>query len=183
MSERSDHRSCGCSRSVVRLAGRTRWLPVLLVLAACHAGPVPADPLQWTIGAWHGVRRSADGVDAAMMLRVEPMADGVGQVECLRVEDRSAPYVGFAVRSRAADSGRWMMVYVNSPQRSFARLEGEVSGSRSTWTSLTAAPTRLSQLGFERIDADHWRRTQSVSEDGGQTWRVLFTDELERNRE
>ena len=33
------------------------------------------------------------------------------------------------------------------------------------------APTELLPDGL-------WRRTMSVSEDGGLTWRVLFTDEL-----
>ncbi len=42
--------------------------------------------------------------------------------------------------------------------------------------------TRESRVEIERVDANRWRRTQRVSEDGGTTWSVSFTDELERNR-
>jgi len=33
----------------------------------------------------------------------------------------------------------------------------------------------------ERLDPNHWRRTQFISEDAGKTWKLLFTDDLERD--
>ena len=115
-----------------------------------------------------------------MTLRVEPLPFGEGQVECLRVEGERGPYTGFATRTRDVATGRWVMVYTNAPRRTFARLEGEIAGARSTWTSTTVEPGRGSRLVSERLGPDAWRRTQLVSQDGGATWQELFTDELAR---
>jgi hypothetical protein len=164
---------------------RVRWSGCTLLvaaLAACQSAAVDADPMGWTVGTWRGTRRAADGSSAEpMKLRVEPLPSGAGQIECLRVEGASGPYVGFAVRMPDPDTGRWTMVYANSAQRAFARLVADRAEALDSWTSTTAAPGHGSRLTFERIDDDHWRRTQQVSEDAGRTWTVLFTDELERD--
>jgi len=142
-----------------------------------------AATFDWTLGNWHGVRRAAaDGSTAAMIVRVEPLADGIGQTEILRVEGTggAAPYIGFSVRSFDVARARWSMTYVNSPERAFARLLGEVEGVRATWTSITSA--HGSRLVSERLDDGRWRRQQFTSADGGRTWTLLFTDELERDR-
>jgi hypothetical protein len=171
-------------------APRRSIVPVLLLLASCRtAEPLPAS-FDWTVGTWTGARRAGEeAVAAPMTLRVEALPGAAGQVECLRVEAPSGPYLGFAIRRFDPASGRWGMLYANSPGRTFARLEGElagapgaeVDGSSSLWTSTTTAPPRGSRLVSERIGADRWRRTQLVSEDGGATWRVLFIDELVRD--
>jgi hypothetical protein len=156
-------------------------LGLLGATAGCSARDVASDPLAWTVGNWHGVRRSADdGEEAPMAVRVESLPDGGGQVEILRVEGASGPYVGFALRVKDAQ-GEWTMVYASSPGRPFARLEGQVGEGSSTWTSVTPGRTRESRLVSERVDRQRWRKTQQVSDDGGATWRVLFTDELERD--
>jgi hypothetical protein len=150
--------------------------------AARGAATDAAAAFDWTLGNWHGVRRAAaDGSTAAMTVRVEPLADGIGQVEILRVEGTggAAPYVAFTVRSFDAARGRWSMTYANSPSHAFARLLGEVDGPRAAWTSPTSTGSRLVS---ERLDDDHLRKQQFTSADGGRTWTLLFTDELERNQ-
>src|SRR5262245_43181400 len=114
-----------------------------------------------------------------MTVRVEPLADGAGQVECLRVETKGGLYVGFTLRLRDEEGG-WLMVYANSTRRTFGRLVGEVDAQRSTWNSVTPGRTGESRFVSERV-GDSWRRTQLVSSDGGATWQVLFTDELQRD--
>lgn len=180
---RSHLRRCEGRRPTTSM--NRRWIGVwLLALAAgpgCQTAGAVGDPLEWTLGTWRGTRVAADGSAAEpMTLRVERLASGAGQVECLRVEGASGPYVGFAIRSRDPDTGRWTMVYANSAQHRFARLEADLSAAAGTWTSVTAEPGRDSRLVFERVGEDHWRRTQLVSTDAGRTWQVLFTDELER---
>jgi hypothetical protein len=74
------------------------------------------------------------------------------------------------------------MLYANSTRETFARLEGQVETDRVTWQSVTPGRTRESRIVTERLNTNQWRRTQRVSGDGGRTWRVLFTDELERKK-
>ena len=153
---------------------------VLMLLAACQrSSTTSSDELNWAIGTWHGTRRADDdGQDVPMTVRVEHLADG--QVERLQVELTPRPYVGFTVRSRDA-AGQWTMIYANSTRPTIGRLQGKLESNRSTWESITADQSHGSRFVSERLDANRWRRTQFVSEDGGKTWKVLFTDELERD--
>jgi hypothetical protein len=116
-----------------------------------------------------------------MTVRVEWLADGIGQSEILRVEGAGGapPYVGFTVRSFDEVRLRWLMTYVNTPTHASVRLLGEIDGARTTWTSRASIGSRLVS---ERLDDDHWRKQQFTSADGGRTWTLLFTDELERDR-
>lgn len=69
----------------------------------------------------------------------------------------------------------------NSTRETISRLAGAVDADRSTWTSDdSSAPRHLSRVISERLEKGRWRRSNFVSEDGGETWRLLFTDELER---
>lgn len=159
-------------------------LPILLAAvltpAACRAPDAPDSGLDWLLGDWHGTRRHGDdGSAAGLRVRVEPLAEGHGQVERVQVEGEAQPYVGFAVRTPGGP-GRWTMAYANATRDSISRLAGEVAGDRATWRSSTPGDARESRLEVERLGPDAWRRTQSVSEDGGRTWRVLFTDEVRR---
>ena len=113
-----------------------------------------------------------------MTVRVEPLANG--QVERLQVDLTPRPYVGFTVRSRDV-AGQWTMIYANSTRPTIGRLQGKLESNRSTWESITADKSRGSRFVSEQLDANHWNRTQFVSEDGGKTWRELFTDKLERD--
>jgi hypothetical protein len=116
-----------------------------------------------------------------MTVHVESLPDGPGQVERLQVQLGDSSYVGFTVRVPSGKDGRWIMVYANSSRETFGRLEGEVAVGRVTWRSVTPGRKREGRTSIERLDADRWRRTHEVSEDGGKTWRVLFTDELQRD--
>lgn len=160
----------------------SRLLTAVLATAAisCTALPAP-DSFSWTVGHWHGARSSGeDGRAAPMTVLVEPLGDGSGQVECLRVEASGGPYVGFTIRRRD-DAGAWRMVYVNSTEHAFARLDASTYESKTTWSSVSGARLRESRLISERIGENRWRKTQQFSDDGGTSWKVLFTDELERD--
>jgi hypothetical protein len=154
----------------------------LLSLTACGR-PAPAASLDWMLGDWHGVRRDgSDGSEAPMTSHIASIDAGPGQVERVHVAPEGGePYTGFAVRVPAATGGGWVMLYANSARETFARLEGVVATNRVTWRSVTPGRERESGSVVERLDANHWRRTQRVSEDGGRTWRVLFVDELRRD--
>jgi hypothetical protein len=171
-------------RQPARRQASVRLLAIgIAALAACAGPDAGSESLDWTVGTWHGIRRDgADGTEAPMTLLVEALPGGHGVVERIQVEGGGTPYVGFGVRHFDPASRQWTQLYANASRPTFARLEGTVDGDRSTWNSVTAGPGRSSRLVAERLGADRWRRTQQVSEDGGRTWRVLFTDELERDR-
>lgn len=161
-----------------------RYCALLLLglFAISCAAPTTEDPLGWTIGHWHGTRRdAADGSEAAMQVVVEPLGDGGGQFERVEVASGERPYVGFSVRRRLP-SGRWLMLYGNVSRPSLARYEGDLLGAVLTMHSVTPGRTREGRLVLERLGDDGWRRTQSVSTDGGRTWSVLFVDELQSDR-
>lgn len=153
------------------------------------AAPSPEDAFDWTQGSWEGVRRDgADGSEAPMRLWVNLILDGAGQTRELRVIDGENTYRGFSVVMLERETGRWAEVYVNDVHGRFVRLEGEIevtgpSGAeKSVWRPLDPGRERESKLLSERLGSDGWRRTMSVSDDGGATWRVLWTDELKRRR-
>lgn len=152
-------------------------------LAAHETGEgEPHDDLDWTVGTWEGFREDgADGTRAPMTLRVEEILAGAGLVEHLEVTHGGGVYRGFSVTVFDPEAGTWVRQYVNSSRGRFVRLEGEVDGDRSTWRSTTPGRARESRLVSERLDdGRRWRRTQQVSEDGGETWRTLWQDELDR---
>jgi len=116
-----------------------------------------------------------------MAVHVEPLPDGIGQIERLTVRRESRdPYVGFTIRQTDGGPRAWIMLYAYSTRGSIGRLAGKIEGDRSVWTSRTAVPPAGSRFVSERVGERGWKRTQYVSEDGGASWSVLFTDELER---
>lgn len=162
-------------------------LPVLLLAVALALPAGAADgnegreSLEWTIGAWHGVRQGADGGEAApVRLRVEPILGGAGLVEHLEVTHEGGVYRGFAVNAYSEDENLWLRRYTSAGRGEFAELEGTVDGERSTWRSVSPGRSRESRLTSELIGPNRWRRTHRISEDGGETWRVLWRDDLER---
>src|SRR5256885_7809409 len=77
-----------------------------------------------------------------------------------------------------------MLFFFFSSRRRHTRLQGDwssdvCSSDLSTWESSSAA--HGSRFISERLDPNHWRRTQFISEDAGKTWKLLFTDDLERD--
>ena len=160
----------------------------LLLLGACQgtesAASVDARPdraLDWSLGTWRGVRRDGrDGSTASMIMRVEPVLDGGGQVRHIEIRHDHGVYRGFAVQVYDPDRARWVRRYVNAVRWRFAELEGDVSSDRGIWRSTSPGRTRDSRLVSERPGPDRWRRTMHVSADGGKTWQVLWIDELRR---
>ena len=161
----------------------------LALFASCQ-GPVPGPDegapnperaLDWTVGAWEGVRRdAADGDEAPMVMRVAEIMDGAGQTREMEIVHDGGVYRGFCVQVYDPSLGCWVRQYVNDVRRRYARLEGTVEGERSVWRGASAERTRESRVVSERTAPDTWRRTMSVSEDGGETWRPLWIDELVR---
>jgi hypothetical protein len=150
------------------------------VFAGCQKSIPPTEELNWAIGTWHGKRQAAeDGKNVPMTVRVEQVPGG--QVERLQVDLTPRPYIGFTLRSRDPASGRWTMIYANSTRQTIGRLDGKLEAKRSTWESVGPDGSHASRFVSEQLDANHWRRTQFVSEDAGKTWKTLFRDELERD--
>ena len=137
-----------------------------------------------TIGAWEGLRRDiADGTETRMVMRVEPLPGGDGQFRSLEVFGDRGTYHGAAVQRFDPGQGCWVRRYTNSATRPFARYRAtEVDGDRSVWRSVSPGRTRESRLVSEHLPDGVWRRTMSVSADGGRTWRGLWIDELRRKR-
>lgn len=122
----------------------------------------------WTLGEWHGVRRSADdGREDPMTMRVFAVLGGVGQLRELEVRHSGGVYRGLAVQVYEAKEDRWVRQYVNDVHRTYARLEGRVEEGRWVWRSATPGRTRDSRVVSERVGPDRWRRTVSRSDRRG----------------
>jgi hypothetical protein len=140
-------------------------------------------PLDWCLGKWTGTRRdAATGQAVKLDLRVEPILGGVGQIEHLETGQDQASYLGFTVRMPTEKPAKWSMTYWNSKRMDPAHLTGDVEASRSTWRSSAADQTRQSHLLSEQLQSGGWRRTMSISRDRGQSWQILWVDELHRPR-
>lgn len=174
-------------------AARTLLLAAALLLpaAAGAAGAPAAEAVEperlfdWNLGTWKGVRKNAEeGTEAPMILWANRVLGGAAQTREIEIRHSGGVYRGFSVLALDRDAGTWVEQYLNDVQRRFVRLEGEIEqdGARSIWRSAAPDRGRQSRLVSERLDRDTWRRTMSVSEDGGETWRVLWIDELTRGR-
>lgn len=177
-----------------------RALPLALLLLTAGAGggaaaqdegrspdPPVAEELAWMVGAWEGARHDGEAGDddpgAPLDLRFERILGGAGYAEHLEITHDGGVYRGFAAVVFDPEAGTWVRQYVNAARGRFVRLEGTVEGGVSTWRSAPgdgAPPERLSKQVSERLDGDRWRRTLYRSDDGGETWRVLWRDELAR---
>jgi len=105
---------------------------------------------------------------------------GAGTEERIEVEEGSPRYLGIYLEVSDSKGEKSTIVYVNARRRNFSRLEGIASAEGGEWTSVTAVAPHGSRMRIERTGKDSWKRTQMVSEDGGKTWSVLFTDEMRR---
>lgn len=156
---------------------------------ADETGPEPhedapaslARAFDWTVGVWKGVRRDGGRGDGEpMTMIVEPILGGDGQIRRIEVGAGDRIYQGFAVQVPDAERGIWVRRYVNRGRGWFSSLEGRIEGGESIWTSVTPGRSRESRLVSRLTGKDGWARTMSVSEDGGRSWRTLWTDELHR---
>ena len=138
-------------------------------------------PFAWTLGTWRGQRIEAATGDAApMTLTVRPILGGAGRLEELEVTHARGVYRGVHLILREVERERWVSHYANEAKGALVSMEGSAEGETFAWRSVAPARTRESRLVYERCGPDGWRRTQQFSEDGGQEWTVLFTDELIR---
>ena len=163
---------------------------VAIALAALVAQPPssiqapasgPQHALDWQVGEWEGTRRDAgDGSESRMVMRVETILGGAGQTREMEIVHDGGVYRGFCVQVFDPEREVWVRRYVNDVRRSYASLEGVSEDDRSLWRSTSPGRARESRLVSERPGPGQWRRTMSVSEDGGATWRVLWIDELRR---
>lgn len=150
------------------------------VIGLSGAQSDPARALDWTLGQWEGTRENgANGSQEPMTMRVESILGGAGQARHLEVRGTGGIYRGFSVQIYDADRDVWARQYVNNARGTFSSLQGKVeSETRSVWAS--ESPRRRSRLISERLGQDGWRRTMTISEDGGATWRTLWIDQLRR---
>jgi hypothetical protein len=171
-------------------------LVVLLLLPACRASAsrlspsaAPADdPFAWTVGTWRGARiEAATGTREPMMVRVRPVLGGAARLQELEVTHAEGVYLGLHVVLRepsgageTGDEPRWVSHYANAVRGRLTPLVCERVAEPSVWRTIAPGRTREARLTEERPSPDRWRREQAFSEDGGATWTVLFTDELER---
>jgi len=118
-----------------------------------------------------------------MVLRARPILDGAGTLEELEVTHSGGTYRGLHILLYEPERERWVRHYANAVHGRMVPLEGRRGGVLWIWRSTSPGRSRESRLLDERPAENRWRRTQQVSEDGGMTWRVLFTDELQRVRE
>lgn len=165
-------------------------MALALLTAACAA---PADtaeplaahttPLDWTLGDWHGVRSDGDA-ENPIRVRVTPILGGAGQLREMWVEHDGGTYRGMSIQLREAATGEWTRYYANDVRGRLVtlRAQGEVGGDVSVWRSDPNASGRSSENRSERIGDSGWRSTVSRTADGGDTWSVVFVDELERVR-
>lgn len=130
---------------------------------------------------WRGVRRDfRDGSEAPIEVEVEPILDSRGRLERLKIGSNEDPYLGLAVELFDPQTKIWQRYYSNNVTLKFIEMIGEARGERTIWHRSKLEDSRRSRMVSERIEPDRWRRTQSVSDDGGRTWTVLWEDELQR---
>lgn len=143
----------------------------------------PQQQFEWMFGDWEGVRTSSDGVEKPITIHVESILGGAGLTE--RIEVKIAEdniYRGHLIQVFDTTQNRFVRQYVNDSRGRFVRLDGEIkSEDKSHWTS--SSPKGISLLESERTEPNRWQRTQSISEDDGQTWKIIFVDKLVRKNE
>jgi hypothetical protein len=138
---------------------------VLLIVVSCQgSSPDVAHYLDWTLGTWEGVRRDvADETEAAMIMRVEPLAGGGGQIRALEVRGGGSVYHGTSVQRFDGATGTWLWQYTNSATRAFALYRGRIEADRGVWRSISPGRQRESRLMSERLAEGRWRRREPVS--------------------
>lgn len=163
------------------------WIAPIALFLGCQSlsqAPRPSNTLEgfaWTHGTWKGTRvDEGDGSTASMVLQVSPILAGAGTLEELEVTHSGGVYRGLHVRLYEPESERWVSHYANAVHGRMVPLEGRQDGERWIWRSTSPTRRRESRLLDERPGEGRWRRTQEVSEDDGESWRILFTDELVR---
>jgi hypothetical protein len=153
-------------------------LALLLLAAPALAQP---DAFDWTVGTWEGVRREGlTGVEEPLRLEVESVLGGTGFMRRLEVEGEQGVYRGLSVQVYDPERDRWLWQYTSEGRGWFAEYAAEeIDGTRSVWLP-TEPRVRSSRLTSELVSSEHWRRTMEVSDDGGETWRLLWVDEMDR---
>ena len=142
-----------------------------------------ASSLDWTLGEWTGTRRArADSRDHPLRVRVTPILGGAGNLREMWVDTGGEPYHGMSIQLREAQTGQWTRYYANDVQGILVRLRANeyLADGPVRWNSGPNDKGRRSENLSQHPDADTWISTVSRTTDGGETWQVLFVDELKR---
>jgi len=141
----------------------------------------PAGALAWLFGEWRGFRfEPSSGERAPVVARITPILAGAGEQETIDIQTSNGLYHGLYTEVTEPKSGKSVIIYVNSNRRSFARLEGNATSNGGEWLNVVIEGAHRSKLVYERPTPRTWRRTQYVSEDSGQSWSILWVDDLKR---
>jgi len=141
----------------------------------------PGGALVWLFGEWRGFRfEPSSGERAPVVARITPILAGAGEQETLDIQTSKGLYHGLYTEVTEPKTGKSVIIYVNSNRRSFARLEGNATSNGGEWLNVVTEGAHRSKLVYERPTPRTWRRTQYVSEDSGQSWSILWVDDLKR---
>lgn len=179
------------SEGVCARPGRFRWAARALgvglagVLLGCRAprleGSADRTPFNWLVGDWQGRRRNPDSDSSApLQVQVRSILGGRGQSEELSLAADAGTAHACILRIPGAQPARWIAIEVDDARVGHSVADGIVTGTTSTWTTRSANPQEIVLTTFERLGPGAWQRTSQVSYDGGETWRLLWIDELQR---
>lgn len=157
---------------------RVAALAAVLLVAPALGQP---DAFDWTVGAWEGVRRDGGrGPGVPVHVTVEEVLGGSAFLRRLEVDGETGVYRGLSVQVWDPQRDLWRWSYTSEGRGWFAEYTAdEIDGTRSVWTP--AEPrVRDSRVTVELTPDGLWRHTMEVSDDGGESWRVLWVDELRR---
>lgn len=159
--------------------------------------------LAWLAGSWHGegfgghfeevwsppsagtmvgsfkLVRGNEPVMYELVL-IRPGESGL-EMRHLEVHHDGGVYRGFSAQVWQPDPGRWVRQYVNDISRTYAVLEGKERDGASIWRPADPSGQKRSRLREELSSGRTWHREMSVSDDGGESWRVLWVDTLQRD--
>ncbi|MEZ5962625.1 MAG: hypothetical protein R3F56_02150 [Planctomycetota bacterium] len=156
-----------------------------LALVGCRApridGAGDRTPFVWLLGEWYGTRRHSEtGALAPIHVEVRPILGGRGQTEDLQMGDGTGLAYASTTRVPGSLPTRWIALQVDDRHVGHVVADGVVTGTTSTWTQRDPSQGSLVVTVIERLGPDAWRRTLHESNDGGDTWRTLWVDDVHR---
>jgi len=158
---------------------RVFYLFILLLLSQTiwAQGPQNKKDLSWMIGEWSGRRvDQADGSRGDMNLEVRSILDGAGLLSEMEIAHDGGVYRGIWIQVFNPKTETWKGQYANAVRGTWVALEGD----GMVFLSHNDDGTVRSKLENRRLENGQWRRIQSRTNNGGNTWTVIFIDTLNR---